>query len=258
MLMGSTSSLTPWFSTQVSPSCSFSSNSNPYCMPEQPPPWMKTRSLRLGLPSPRIRSPTLRAAASVNVRVSVAVSLMGCTLRAGFGSRNRGFVPGRRRGGGLCRLASQRNEFARYDGTGRHFNDPVVDISIDACLATEDQALARVHIAIHRAVHHDVRDLDAAFDEAGFADRKRAAIRCRAADVAVHASVEMQAAGKFQVALQVRGPAEQRVDARGCLLASPEHYSVSQAPLTADRQSTSRTAARARLRAGWISPRRAT
>ena len=73
---GSTSSFTPRFSTQVSPSCSLSSNSNPYCMPEQPPPCTKTRSIRLGLPSPRIRSPTLRAAASVKFRVTVSVSVM--------------------------------------------------------------------------------------------------------------------------------------------------------------------------------------
>src|SRR6185437_101364 len=39
-----------------------------YCSPEQPPPCTKTRSIRFGLPSPWISSPTLRAAASVNSR----------------------------------------------------------------------------------------------------------------------------------------------------------------------------------------------
>src|SRR5262245_13449119 len=191
MLIGSTSSFTPWFSTQVSPSCSVSSNSKPYCMPEQPPPWMNTRSLRLGLPSPRIRSPTLRAAASV--KMSVSVSVMGCTLRAGLGRRNRGAGFGHRFRGprGAVR---QRDEFPRYDGARCHFNDAVIDISVDARLATEHQPLARAHVAVDRAVHHDVGDFDAALDEAALADGQRAAVLGIAADVAVHAAVEMQAA----------------------------------------------------------------
>src|ERR1700691_1040531 len=64
-LIGSISSLTPWFSTQVSPSWTCSSNSKPYCRPEQPPPCTNTRNMSLGLPSPAISSLTLRAAASV-------------------------------------------------------------------------------------------------------------------------------------------------------------------------------------------------
>src|SRR5450631_918101 len=65
-LIGSTSSCTPWFSTQKSPSSIFSSKVNPYWKPEQPPPETNTRSLRFGFASSRIRSPTLPAAASVN------------------------------------------------------------------------------------------------------------------------------------------------------------------------------------------------
>src|SRR2546429_3811243 len=65
--MGSTSSLTPRFSMQVSPSWICSSNSKPYCSPEQPPPCTNTRSMSFGFPSPRMRSPTLRAAASVKL-----------------------------------------------------------------------------------------------------------------------------------------------------------------------------------------------
>src|SRR6185369_15860567 len=138
MLMGSTSSLTPWFSIQVSPSCSFSSNSNPYCMPEQPPPCTKTRSLRLGLPSPRMRSPTLRAAESVKTRVSVSV--MFGTLRAGFGSRNRGIALGFDRGLlGWTGAFGQWNQLAGYDGARRHFNDAIVDIAVDAGLAAQHQ-----------------------------------------------------------------------------------------------------------------------
>src|SRR5271168_125965 len=69
-LMGSTNSWTPWFSTQKSPSSIFSSKVNPYWKPEQPPPETNTRSLRFGLASSRINSPTLPAAASVNTSTS--------------------------------------------------------------------------------------------------------------------------------------------------------------------------------------------
>src|SRR5579859_1661110 len=69
-LIGSTKSCTPPFSTQKSPSSTFSSNVKPYWNPEQPPPDTNTRSLRFGLASSRISSPTLPAAASVKTSTS--------------------------------------------------------------------------------------------------------------------------------------------------------------------------------------------
>src|SRR3954464_14881212 len=202
MLIGSMSSLTPRFSTQVSPSCSCSSNSNPYCMPEQPPPCTNTRSLRLGLPSPWMRSPTLRAAASVNFRLSVSISLMNCTLRAGLCRRNRGIRLGRRfglgdlGGRGFPGSIAQGNQFPRYDGARRHFNHAVMDISVDPGAATEHQPVTGEHVSIDGPVHDDVRDLDVALDEAAFAHGERSAVLGVAAHIAVHAAVEMQAARK--------------------------------------------------------------
>src|SRR5688572_24389520 len=206
------SSFTPRFSTQVSPSCSCSSNSKPYCMPEQPPPCTKTRSFKLGLPSPRMRSPTLRAAASVNLRVSVSVSLMACTLRAGFGCRNRRRCFGLRFRG---LVFAQRYQFSRYDGARRHFNDPVVNIAIDARRASEDQAIARVHVPVYGAVHDDIGDFDIAFDEAALADREGASVGGVARNIAVHTAVEMQAAREFQVAIERGCFPEKCIDARG-------------------------------------------
>src|SRR5690349_21171062 len=235
MLIGSMSSLTPRFSTQVSPSCSDSSNSNPYCMPEQPPPCTNTRSLRFGLPSPRIRSPTLRAAASVKTRVSMAVSVMLCTLRAGLCGRNLGvgrrrrFCGFRRLGGsggivlGMALGITQRNQLPGYDGARRHFNDPVVHIAVDPGLAAQDQALAGVHVAVHGAVHDDAGHFDGTLDEAAFAHRQGAAVLRAAAHVAVHPAVEVQAAGELQVTVESGRLAQKRVDARRSLFASPEH-----------------------------------
>src|SRR5688572_23855046 len=196
------SSLTPRFSTQVSPSCSASSNSNPYCMPEHPPPCMKTRSLRFGLPSPRIRSPTLRAAASVNVNVS-RVSVMTCTLRAVLGRRNRvgrlGLALGFQGRGAI----GERDELARNDGSGRHFNHAVMNVAVDPGLFAEDQPIARAHVAVDRAIHDDVRDFDVSFDEAAFAHRQRAPVFRGATDVAEHPTVEMQATRELEVALEI-------------------------------------------------------
>src|SRR5688572_8057276 len=213
------SSLTPRFSMQVSPSCSLSSNSKPYCMPEQPPPWMNTRSFRLGLPSPRIRSPTLRAAESVKV----SVSSMSRTLRAGLGRRNRRRAVGLRFCGVGGRVVAKRNQFPRYDGAWRHFNDAVINVAVDPGLFTQNQSLACVHVAVDSAIHHDAGDFHAAFDEAALADRQGPAIGGGTAHVAVHTAIQVQATGKIQIAIQRRRPAQQRVDASGCLFTSPEH-----------------------------------
>src|SRR6185437_1306701 len=80
---------------QISPSCSASSNSNPYCRPEQPPPCTNTRSISRGLPSPWMRSATLRSAASVKTsgggRTSVSPgegsSCVSMRLSVGAGAR---------------------------------------------------------------------------------------------------------------------------------------------------------------------------
>src|SRR6185295_15324863 len=220
MLIGSMSSLTPRFSTQVSPSCSCSSNSKPYCMPEQPPPCTKTRSLRFGLPSPRIRSPTLRAAASVNLRVSVSISVMACTLPAGFCRRNRRGALGRGFRGFVPRRLAERHQFPGNDGAGGHFNDPVVNIAVYARIAAELQALSCLHVAVDGAIHDDVGDFDVALDEAAFADRQGSAIVRRADYVAVDSAIQMQATREHQVSIESGGLADERIDARGCLFAT--------------------------------------
>src|SRR3984957_13409319 len=69
-LIGSTSSWTPRFSTQKSPSSILSSKVNPYWKPEQPPPETNSLNLRFGFASSRISSPTLPAAASVKANTS--------------------------------------------------------------------------------------------------------------------------------------------------------------------------------------------
>src|ERR687897_46011 len=88
MLIGSISSVTPPFSTRVSPSSLFSSNVNPYWKPEQPPPCTKTRSFRLGLASSRISSPTLAAAAFVNTSVGARLGTADSGVMASAWGQN--------------------------------------------------------------------------------------------------------------------------------------------------------------------------
>src|SRR6185436_11205492 len=64
------SRLTPFFCMTVSSSFATSSNVNPYCRPEQPPPVTKTRSFSSLLPSSSMRVLTLLAALSVKTRGS--------------------------------------------------------------------------------------------------------------------------------------------------------------------------------------------
>src|SRR5712692_3985776 len=63
--MGSTSSITPFFSSTVSSSFFTSSKVKPYWNPEQPPPVTNTRSFKSALPSSSINCLTLFAALSV-------------------------------------------------------------------------------------------------------------------------------------------------------------------------------------------------
>ena len=90
-----------------------------------------------------------------------------------------------------------------------------MNVAVDASRAAEDQAIARVHVAVHGAVHDDIRDVDIAFDEPALADREGATVGSAAAHVAVYTTVEVQAAGEFQVTIERGGLAEKRIDARG-------------------------------------------
>src|SRR5215208_1413484 len=143
--MGSTRSLTPWFSTQVSPSCSCSSNSKPYWRPEHPPPCTKTRSIKLGLPSPRMRSPTLRAAASVKTRAVSAMPFIGYL---------------------------ELHELTLYLRAQAYFNDSVVDIALHLGIDPEHEPPGRVDVPFDRTIEHDVRHVDRPFDAAMLAHRQ--------------------------------------------------------------------------------------
>src|ERR1043165_2495239 len=90
MLMGSISSVTPAFSTCVSPSSEFSSKVKPYWKPEQPPPCTNTRSFKFGFASSRISSPTLAAAASVKTSVGAADSGV---MAVSMGTEGAGIKP---------------------------------------------------------------------------------------------------------------------------------------------------------------------
>src|SRR6185436_9982305 len=87
------SRLTPFLLMTVSSSFATSSNVNPYCSPEQPPPVTNTRSLSSLLPSSSISDLTLFAALSVKTSGSgivVAMSFMYVSSPS-VGISRRGF-----------------------------------------------------------------------------------------------------------------------------------------------------------------------
>src|SRR5688572_18935611 len=186
MLIGSISSVTPPFTTRVSPSSVFSSKVNPYWKPEQPPPCTNTRSFRLGLASSRISSPTLVAAAFVNTSVgarlgsadsgvmasawgqngsgSSGAPLTACTLLA---CSDRGLLASP---SGLAGLV---NQLAVDLRAHLHLDQRVVDVAGDPRRGAELDPIVRENIALHRTVEHDVRHRDRTFDDTAVADTER-------------------------------------------------------------------------------------
>src|SRR5688572_3916941 len=240
MLIGSISNVTPPFSTRVSPSSEFSSKVNPYWKPEQPPPCTNTRSFRLGLDSSRISSPTLAAAAFVNTSVGARLGTAdsgvmaaawgqngsgssGAALTARtllLGRRDRGLLAGP---SGLARLVDQLAVDLR---THLHLDQRVVDVAGDARRSTELDTVVREDVALHRAVEHDVRYSDRAFDDTAVADTERRARVRRCIDVAFDVAVDMKAAGELHVADDAGPRTDERVDALKLGLTVFEHRIV--------------------------------
>src|SRR5215467_6529785 len=183
--MGSTRSFTPRFSTQVSPSWTVSSNSKPYCSPEHPPPCTNTRSMSFGLPSPRIRSPTLRAAASVNLSAgaSWSASVMGMASilrnqskrlsRAGQSEAVTPLESGRRasRRSARRRFRLETHQLPDDLGAERHFNDAVIHVPLHAGSGAQYHSLDGVDVTLDAAVKHHIRHLHRALDGAALAHR---------------------------------------------------------------------------------------
>src|SRR3984893_5125328 len=225
-LTGSTSSFTPRFSTQVSPSWICSSNSKPYCSPEQPPPCTNTRSMSFGFPSPRIRSPTLRAAASVNrsrgASCSASVVLIDLLLwaqsrsplRRGQSRTSHPQVPSALLA--LPRGLRRKTHQLSLDlGAQGHFNDAVVNVALDAGGRPQNHAFAGVDIALDRPLQPHVRHVHRPFDGAGSADRQGRIRGPAGANPTGDMAVQVQPALEFDIAVHARSLADQRIDARG-------------------------------------------
>src|SRR5262245_2193377 len=131
--------------------------------------------MRLGFPSPRMRSPTLRAAASVKTRSVSAVTFMSNL---------------------------DLTQLTLYLRSQAHFNDAVVDVPQHLGMRPQDEPLTSVDIALDGAIEGHIRHLHGPFDAAILAHRQGGARGVRGADVACDAAVEMQAAGEVEVTLQ--------------------------------------------------------
>ena len=130
-------------------------------------------------------------------------------------------VPGSKMASTSCCTAKPAAMAAHDHSHPRHdhahtVKDPVCGMTVDPHTAkhrAEHDAVPGEDVAPHRPVQHDVRDLDVAVDRARLAHRKRGGGIVVGPHVAGHAAVEVQAAGELDIARDLRGFADQGVDA---------------------------------------------
>src|SRR3954447_7922614 len=212
--MGSISSVTPRFSTRVSPSSEFSSNVNPYWNPEQPPPCTNTRSFRLGFASSRISSPTLAAAASVKISVGARLGTADSgVMAAAWGQNGSGSSAAAlavsclgiarrncRLFAGLPGLARLVNQLAVDLRTHLHLDQRVVDISCHTRSRAQLDPIVREDVALNSTVEHDVGHRHRTFDNPAIADTERGTRIGRRVDIALDVSIDVKAARELHVA----------------------------------------------------------
>src|SRR5580698_8239048 len=101
-------------------------------------------------------------------------------------------------------------------GADSGFNGRVVNTAENLRLGTHFNPVSRLDVSFHDAVQDDIRHDHGTIDASLFANRQcRAAIHF-AFHIAIDVAVEMQAADEFDVAVDARLGADQRVDL--CLL----------------------------------------
>src|ERR1700689_2854514 len=103
-------------------------------------------------------------------------------------------------------------QFPIYLGADRGFNDAVVHAAEHPRLGSQLDAIRRVDIAVHRAVHQYAGGEPRALDAAALADRQDRVALQLTLHIAVDVTVEMQSARKFDVAVNARLGADPRVD----------------------------------------------
>ena len=107
------------------------------------------------------------------------------------------------------------HHLAVHGSAGGHFDDLVIHIAGDAGLFGQLQPHRGVHIARHGAIEHHIRHPHIAFDIAGLADRQHRVLVRGGNDLALDAAIDMQAAGKTDIAQQFGLLADQSVNAIG-------------------------------------------
>src|SRR5476651_455363 len=217
--------LTPFFDITVSSSLVTSSNVNPYCRPEQPPPVTNTRNLRSLLPSSSMRAFTLLAALSVKMSGSGIVAdmsfiaILQCCDSVG----------GARRGLQLHDLVAFLRAFvdqlAHHDRADVNLDGLVRDISCDTGLREEFDVLGASHGASDGPVDDHMGYIDVAFDFCKLRDHQRARFISARLDVALHVAVDPEAAGEGDVALDRRSAADEAVYRAG-LVGLAEHSNL--------------------------------
>src|SRR6266496_1022786 len=240
--MGSISSVTPFFTRDVSSSLTTSSNVKPYWKPEQPPPVTNTRSFKSALPSSSIRAFTFSAALSVKIS-GAGISVMSFIVAPGACSLAplSGSVPVHRNpatdgvgqgcgwgshppdGNTLLRVYSfqfdhrGRSRFGVIetplnDGAHVHLQRLVGHITRDLGLRLQLQIIVRSDRAVDASVDHDMRDTDLALYPRLLADHERARFAVGRYDTSADFAIDPQAAGEVDVTLNHGTGADEAVD----------------------------------------------
>src|SRR5688572_21114986 len=220
--IGSMRRLTPFFCMTVSSSLATSSNVNPYCRPEQPPPVTNTRSFSSSLPSSSISAFTLLAALSVKISGSGIAVLMSFMLVSPVCSSIRGA----RCGLELHHLVAARGCFVdqlpHHDRADVDLDRLVGHISCDTGLGEEFDILGRAHRSRDGAVDDHVRDVNLALDLRQLGNDQRAGLVARGAHVALHVAVDTQTAREAHVTFDGGPGTDETVDGTG-FVGLPEH-----------------------------------
>src|SRR5882672_756027 len=227
------SSITPFFSITVSSSLFTSSKVKPYWNPEQPPPVTNTRSFNSALPSSSISCLTFFAALSVKTNgaatsATAFMSLLLVRIRSGsrtWGSQNR---PSRQSHllalpGWLARrqleLHGLRFRFARAVhqvsldyGPQVHLQAVVVHVPFDARTRLKFEKFSHVDRTRNLTVHHQMRDADFAFDSRLFAEDQGRGLVGHCRHVADYLTVDAQAPGEIDIALDLGPNPNEAVD----------------------------------------------
>jgi hypothetical protein len=107
-------------------------------------------------------------------------------------------------------------ELSLNDRTQMHLERPVLDIADDPRFCLQFKEIVSRDGTVYQPVDHDVHDIDCAFDACLLAHHQRAGLAVGVSSRCLNDTVDAQASGETDVALDGRAGADQAVSMRFC------------------------------------------